>query len=370
MCTSFQKRFRAKRADRAEGRSTSSGSPWPLLTLLRRPSLEPSASCSARSVSRCLEHKTKEAKKHRNLPNADVPALRAQMMQLACTVANQQSLLERLLTVYQSQLLQDLSAQSSPHIINELRLVNDQLLQIARHSGQAIGRNLGALVVARCQFWLSQARVLDMDKVSLLKAPISPGYTFGPAVEEMLQQASRAKQAVPRNLPLAATGSARQRHQQRPQQRQRQPNSPAVAKLLDVTWEPLWLHDASFGSPRPGSWTWTKCPCSRRPSPQATPSGQPWKRCCSSFTVRGSCQSSSQLCFCDPHIPSTRGSSDGDPELLQHRPLAAPPGPSRQYPATYPWQQRAVPGRDPSSALNRGSASQTAQQTQQKQQQL
>ncbi|MGH0172534.1 UNVERIFIED_CONTAM: hypothetical protein FKN15_065660 [Acipenser sinensis] len=52
-----------------------------------------------------------------------------------------------LLTMYQSQLLQDLSAQLS-QIINELRLVNDHLLRVVWHSGQAIGRNLGALVVA------------------------------------------------------------------------------------------------------------------------------------------------------------------------------------------------------------------------------
>ncbi|MGH0180446.1 UNVERIFIED_CONTAM: hypothetical protein FKN15_013805 [Acipenser sinensis] len=111
-----------------------------------------------------------------------------------------------LLTVYQSQLLQDLSAQLSPHIINELRLVNDQQLPIARHSGQAIGCNLGALVVARRQLWLSQASVPD--------APISPGYTFGPVVEEMLQGSHRAremsKQLATRTYPaaLAAAGSA------------------------------------------------------------------------------------------------------------------------------------------------------------------
>ncbi|MBN3281347.1 NR1H4 protein, partial [Polyodon spathula] len=97
-----------------------------------------------------------------------------------------------LLTVYQLQLLQDLSAQPSSHIINELRLMNDQLLCIARHGVQAIGRNLRALVVALRQLWLSQARVPNADKASMLNAPIYPGYTFGPA---MLQRSHCARES-------------------------------------------------------------------------------------------------------------------------------------------------------------------------------
>ncbi|RXM36354.1 hypothetical protein EOD39_11942 [Acipenser ruthenus] len=89
----------AKRADCAEGRSTSSGSPWPLLTLSRSPWYQLSASRSAQSVSRSPEHKTKKAKKRRHSPNADVSALRAQMTQLASMFANQQSLLELLVNL-------------------------------------------------------------------------------------------------------------------------------------------------------------------------------------------------------------------------------------------------------------------------------
>ncbi|RXM36820.1 hypothetical protein EOD39_11436 [Acipenser ruthenus] len=91
----YTQRSRAKKADRAEGRSTSSGSPRPLLTLSRSSSHELSASRCAQSVSRSPEYKTKKAKKL----NADVSALRAQMTQLASTVANQQSLLERLVNL-------------------------------------------------------------------------------------------------------------------------------------------------------------------------------------------------------------------------------------------------------------------------------
>ncbi|MGH0162938.1 UNVERIFIED_CONTAM: hypothetical protein FKN15_044051 [Acipenser sinensis] len=98
VCSRFQKRSRAKRADHAEGRS-SFRSLQPLLTLSRSPSHEASASRSAWSVSRSPEHKTKKAKTRRHSPNADVSALQAQMMQLASTVVNQQSLLERLVNL-------------------------------------------------------------------------------------------------------------------------------------------------------------------------------------------------------------------------------------------------------------------------------
>ncbi|MGH0158109.1 UNVERIFIED_CONTAM: hypothetical protein FKN15_039830 [Acipenser sinensis] len=51
--------------------------------------------------------------------------------------------------------------------------------------GQDLGRSLASLIVACRQLWLSQARVLDVDKAALLDAPISPGHTFGPAMEEI-----------------------------------------------------------------------------------------------------------------------------------------------------------------------------------------
>ncbi|MGH0116790.1 UNVERIFIED_CONTAM: hypothetical protein FKN15_051516 [Acipenser sinensis] len=51
------------------------------------------------------------------------------------------------------------------------------------------------LVVARRQLWLSQARVPDADKAALLDAPISPGHTFRPAVEEILQCSYREREA-------------------------------------------------------------------------------------------------------------------------------------------------------------------------------
>ncbi|MGH0166621.1 UNVERIFIED_CONTAM: hypothetical protein FKN15_051377 [Acipenser sinensis] len=38
-------------------------------------------------------------------------------------------------------------------------------------------------------------RVLDADKASLLNVPISPGYTFVPALEVMLQRSHRARES-------------------------------------------------------------------------------------------------------------------------------------------------------------------------------
>ncbi|MGH0134656.1 UNVERIFIED_CONTAM: hypothetical protein FKN15_018856 [Acipenser sinensis] len=55
--------------------------------------------------------------------------------------------------------------------------------------------------VPRHQLWLSQARVPDADKASLLNVFISPGYTFGPAMEAMLQWSHRATESS-KHVPL------------------------------------------------------------------------------------------------------------------------------------------------------------------------
>ncbi|MGH0138196.1 UNVERIFIED_CONTAM: hypothetical protein FKN15_066747 [Acipenser sinensis] len=54
--------------------------------------------------------------------------------------------------------------------LNELRLSSRNLLRLSMLSGQMIGRNLAGLVAARRQLWLSQAHVLDGDKMALLDA--------------------------------------------------------------------------------------------------------------------------------------------------------------------------------------------------------
>ncbi|MGH0163286.1 UNVERIFIED_CONTAM: hypothetical protein FKN15_064844 [Acipenser sinensis] len=80
-------------------------------------------------------------------------------------------------------------------VASELRLVSGTLLQISGFQGQALGRSLAGLVVARRQLCLSQARVPNADKSALLDVPISPGHTFEPAVEEVLQHSHRERAA-------------------------------------------------------------------------------------------------------------------------------------------------------------------------------
>ncbi|MGH0156484.1 UNVERIFIED_CONTAM: hypothetical protein FKN15_031453 [Acipenser sinensis] len=70
--------------------------------------------------------------------------------------------------------------------LDELRLISRNLLRLSKLSGQAIGRNLAALVIARRQLWLSQACVLNGEKTALLDAPVTPGHTFCLVVDEML----------------------------------------------------------------------------------------------------------------------------------------------------------------------------------------
>ncbi|MGH0120110.1 UNVERIFIED_CONTAM: hypothetical protein FKN15_063331 [Acipenser sinensis] len=81
------------------------------------------------------------------------------------------------------------------------------LLQISGFQGQALGRSLAGLVVEHRQLWLSQVKVPNTDKSALLEVPISPGYTFGPAVEEILQcshKEQEASQQVAAMLPSRA----------------------------------------------------------------------------------------------------------------------------------------------------------------------
>ncbi|MGH0177841.1 UNVERIFIED_CONTAM: hypothetical protein FKN15_075923 [Acipenser sinensis] len=101
-----------------------------------------------------------------------------------------------ILVAYQACLLKALSESHRPlpQQLEELRLVIKNLLRISKLNGQAVGRNLAALIAARRQLCLSQAQVPDGDKAPLLEAPITPGHTFGPAVDEMLQCTHRARE--------------------------------------------------------------------------------------------------------------------------------------------------------------------------------
>ncbi|MGH0130523.1 UNVERIFIED_CONTAM: hypothetical protein FKN15_047237 [Acipenser sinensis] len=113
----------------------------------------------------------------------------------AATEAVRLSNVASLLTVYQTALIKDLPECPSVALRAELGTVNQLLVKLAQLNARAQGRSIASLVVARRQLWLSQARVQQPDKAPLLDAPITPGHTFGPAVEEMLQRSAKAREA-------------------------------------------------------------------------------------------------------------------------------------------------------------------------------
>ncbi|MGH0166413.1 UNVERIFIED_CONTAM: hypothetical protein FKN15_050764 [Acipenser sinensis] len=107
-------------------------------------------------------------------------------------------------------------------VATELRLLSSTLLQVSGLQGQALGRSLASLVVARRQLWLSQARVPDADKAALLDVPISTGHTFGPAVEEILQRSHQEREVsrqVAALLPPRASAWGRSSRWRAPQTR-------------------------------------------------------------------------------------------------------------------------------------------------------
>ncbi|MGH0139828.1 UNVERIFIED_CONTAM: hypothetical protein FKN15_009949 [Acipenser sinensis] len=135
----------------------------------------------------------------------------------AATEAVRLSNVASLLTVYQAALLRDLPECPSVALRTELGAIAQLLVKLAQLNARAQGRSIASLVVARSQLWLSQARVQEPDKAPLLDAPISPGHTFGPAVEEMLQRSVKAREA---SQQLAKMWPSKLFQPRRPQERQ------------------------------------------------------------------------------------------------------------------------------------------------------
>ncbi|MGH0150009.1 UNVERIFIED_CONTAM: hypothetical protein FKN15_026354 [Acipenser sinensis] len=121
------------------------------------------------------------------------------------------------LMVYQAALIRDLPECPSVDLRTELGTIAQLLVKLAQLNARAQGRSTASLVVARRQLWLSQARVQEPDKVPLLDAPISPGHTFGPLVEEMLQRSVKACEALQQ---LAKMWPNKPFQPRRPQERQ------------------------------------------------------------------------------------------------------------------------------------------------------
>ncbi|MGH0145252.1 UNVERIFIED_CONTAM: hypothetical protein FKN15_004920 [Acipenser sinensis] len=135
----------------------------------------------------------------------------------AATEAVRLSNLASLLSVYQAALVRDLPDYPSVSLRTELGLIAQLLVKLAQLNARAQGRSIASLVVARRQLWLSQARVQEHDKAPLLDAPITPGHTFGPAVEEMLQRSAKAREA---SQQLATIWPRRPFQAKRPQEQQ------------------------------------------------------------------------------------------------------------------------------------------------------
>ncbi|MGH0157592.1 UNVERIFIED_CONTAM: hypothetical protein FKN15_051013 [Acipenser sinensis] len=120
-------------------------------------------------------------------------------------------------------------------VATELCILSITLLQISGLQGQALGRSLASLIVACRQLWLSHARVPDADKAAPLDTPISPGHTFGPAVEEILQRSHRESEAsrqVAVLLPPCASAWGRS-------SRWRAPQTQTVTRTVPVPMAPL-----------------------------------------------------------------------------------------------------------------------------------
>ncbi|MGH0122180.1 UNVERIFIED_CONTAM: hypothetical protein FKN15_015485 [Acipenser sinensis] len=82
------------------------------------------------------------------------------------------------------------------HLVSSFTDPGPTVLRLSKLSAQAVGRNLAALVAARRQRWLSQACVSEGDKIVLLDAPVTPGHTFSPAVDDMLQHSHHAREST------------------------------------------------------------------------------------------------------------------------------------------------------------------------------
>ncbi|MGH0163063.1 UNVERIFIED_CONTAM: hypothetical protein FKN15_052200 [Acipenser sinensis] len=73
-----------------------------------------------------------------------------------------------------SALIRDLPECPSAALMTELGTITQLLVKLAQLNAWAQGRSIASLVVARRQLWLSQARVQEPDKASLLDAgPLS-----------------------------------------------------------------------------------------------------------------------------------------------------------------------------------------------------
>ena len=99
------------------------------------------------------------------------------------------------LALYQMELIEDLSAAPAQEVVKELRKVSEVLVHLARGAAHSSGRSIASLWMARRHLWLAQSKLPEPDRNTLMKLPLSPGFTFGPGAVEMLRRAKESRES-------------------------------------------------------------------------------------------------------------------------------------------------------------------------------
>lgn len=99
------------------------------------------------------------------------------------------------LTLYQMELIDDLSAAPAQEVVEELRKVSEILVHLARGAAHSSGRSIASLWMARRHLWLAQSTLPEPDRNTLMKLPLTPGFTFGPGAVDMLRRAKELRES-------------------------------------------------------------------------------------------------------------------------------------------------------------------------------
>lgn len=93
-----------------------------------------------------------------------------------------------MLQVYQTELLAELSmAAGEPHteLLDEIWAMADFILHVSRCTMLALGKSMGATVVAQHHLWMTLSQVPERDRQMYLDELISPTSLFSLALEGM-----------------------------------------------------------------------------------------------------------------------------------------------------------------------------------------
>ncbi|MGH0166588.1 UNVERIFIED_CONTAM: hypothetical protein FKN15_050982 [Acipenser sinensis] len=172
----------------------------------------------------------------------------------AATEAVKLSNVASLLTVYQAALISDLPECPSAALRSELGMVSQLLVKLPSSTR---GLRAGA---SRLWWWPegssgSCKRVQEPDKAPLLDAPITPGHTFGPVVEEMLQRSIKAREASQQmakmwpNKPFQPKRPQEHQWRRTPPQQQAQPRGSKTSPSV-----PSARCQPTFVRPQRGGW--------------------------------------------------------------------------------------------------------------------